>query len=222
MTNSPKKDLLILHQLLDALLRKSFRLWDNEQDIDKEKLTETSLLNHQYMIGLFPPIKLEQLEKTIRENKSNSLSLERKIHLPPLSLDSEFIPILSTDLNLDEKPPKTCFRIEMYRYKSTSGCKLQAIAFRFECQGQKSVHGYNHAQLTTECHGISLPESPKWIPQQIPCLPILTDSSVVSILLCILVSLYGKGLYPKLLRSIKIDKEYTESLQHILWIPRNQ
>jgi len=222
MPNSPKKDLSILHELLEVLLRKSFRLWEGEKDINKKELNETSLINHEYMIELFPPIKLEQLEKMIKRRESNSLSLERKIHLPPLSFDSEFIPILSTDLDLDKTPPEINFRVEMYRYESASGCKLQAIAFRFECEDPNSVHGYYHAQFTAESHGTSLPDCPKWIPQQVPCFPLITDFSAVSVLFCILVSLYGKGLYPKIFRSVRIDNKYTNSLRHILWVPKVQ
>lgn len=219
---APKKDLLIIHQILEVLLRKSARLWENKRDINKEELSETSLFNHQFMIELFPPIKSEQLEKIFKGTKNNSLSLERKIHLPPLSFDSEFIPIFSAELDLDKIPPEISFRIEMYRYKSTTGGKLQAIAFRFECGEEKSAHGYYHAQFTTECHGKSLPDCPKWIPQQIPCIPIMADLSAVSMLFCILVSLYGKGLYPKILRSVRIDKKYTNSLRHILWVTKIQ
>lgn len=222
MPYSPKKDLSILHQLLEVLLRKSFRLWENEKDIDKKELNETSLINHQYMIELFPPIKLVRLEKMVKGRTSNCLLLEKNIHLPPLSYDSEFIPILSADLDLDETPPEINFRIEMYRYKSASGCKLQAIAFRFECEDQRSVHGYYHAQFTAEPHGTSLPDCPKWIPQHIPCFPLITDFSAVSVLFCILVSLYGKGLYPKIFHSVNIDNKYTNALRHILWVPKVQ
>jgi len=220
MSDSPKKDLAIMRQLLEVLLRKSFRLWDEGKDMDKESLSDNAISNHQYMIESFPPIKLEKLEKIVGEAASNSLSLERKIHLPPLNFDSEFIPILSTTLDLDKSPPEISFRIEMYRYKSESGCKLQAIAFRFEGGHKDSLHDYYHVQLTTECHGTSLPDCPKWIPQQIPCIPILMDSSVVSMLFCVLVSLYGKGFYPKIFRSVRIDDKYTNSLRHILWIPK--
>jgi hypothetical protein len=222
MPYSPKKDLSIFHQLLEILLRRSFRLWREGKDIERKDLNEKSLFNHQYWIEAFPPIKLGQLEKMFKGKTSNSLLLERKIHLPPLSFDSEFIPILSADLDLDRTPPALHFRVEMYRYKSTSGCKPQAVAFRFECEDQKSVHGYYHAQFTAEVHGTSLPDCPKWIPQHIPCFPLITNSSAVSVLFCVLVSLYGKGLYPKIFRGVNIDNKYTNSLRHILWPPKIQ
>lgn len=144
----------------------------------------------------------------------------RNLYLLPLEDDPDFVPILSLDCNLNER--RANFRVDMYRLHNTVDNtvdnRLHCVGYRFEIGQADSKHDYHHVQFTNRRPqsegGHPLPESPQWAPVQVPCIPV-PATRVVALILCLVISFYGKRAPDHLLRNVLrgIDNDFIR----VLW-----
>jgi hypothetical protein len=105
--------------------------------------------------------------------------------------------------------------------KLNEGERPDCIGFRFEGSeaedGEECDHNYWHMQLVSKIKtkiGNRFPVSKNWLPTGIPCIPIKTQCPV-SLLLCLLVSLYGPDIFSYLI-DVSVDDKYKQPLQDVL------
>jgi len=180
---------------------------------------------HEKTIHIFPPMNRQQVEYLLSDRsknpKSDFFSLDKPafFYLPPLEKNSEFAPILILRCDYNESPPETRLMILMIRH---IGDEEKCFGFRFEGPAIDSMHDYWHAQITTELRRRGgrqkLPGCPDWIPDEVPCIP-TTAKCPVSLILCMLISLYGKRIFNEFFADLNIDPKYKKPLEPIL---RNQ
>lgn len=216
MNGSAQKDFVWVCNLLKEIHIKSNNKWSTFKNLSGSKLDSPTLDNFSNVKEFKNPMKYEELEyliKNAQESKNLSLHLNKNLYLPPLEYNSEFIPILFLDCDLNKSDPDVSFKINLFRsIIEENTIKLQYFGVRFEIHGPESPHGYYHFQVT---HAHS-PGCPDWVPNTLPCIPIRCKCPV-SLLLCMLISFYGKGMFNKLFRGdMNIDKNYTECLKDIL------
>lgn len=151
---------------------------------------------------------------------SNFFETGRKaVHLPPLKMNSEFVPIMDLRIDLENDPIDINYRISMFtpRSDSETDFDFRHIGFRFESphmenldDRDESSHDFWHMQITP----LEEIESNLFLPDKTPCFPVKTTNSV-SFLLYTLICFYGKKYHRNLFSKGEIDGEYIAPLKNI-------
>ena len=201
-----------LRQLFDLLLREQQRSW-----YEQRRGRKPSRDAQQLWQRLVPSLK--PIEETVFEHwfpaSSDELHVDFSqrqmvLYLPPLEKDAEFVPILDVKCDLDGTRTEIELRVLLVRQvedcKTNGEGKLRCIGFRLESphgdreqreteEGEKKVegrHDFYHAQLIRGLRWGPAFKSPDWLPCTQPSLP-LTANCPVTLVLCLLLTLYGKG-----------------------------
>ena len=205
--------------ILRQLRKASDGHWKERTTVLGEALGEETYSGYLKLINKFPPIEFPRLNRILHVSpKSRDLSLrieEGCFYLPPLPQksshgDASFVVTLSVECKLVERSMN--MRIEMHRVKDDA---LHGIGYRFELGAGQ--HAYCHVTLTNKrATGEPLARCPDWLPTSIPRTPASAKCSV-SMIVCILLALYGKGGYRKLQsEGVEVDGKYLVALEHIL------
>jgi len=140
------------------------------------------------------------------------LGTNGSIYMPPLDDDPLFVPLLSFEI--DSTNPKVCFRVELYRHDESRDF-VDYAGFRFETPNQgSSKHQYYHVQPIEEMTGL-IAEFPNKSPKLLgtaPCIPIHADNPV-SLLLGLILSLYGLEGYNKITTGLRIDESFSKYIE---------
>jgi len=215
------KDYGFMCQVLMTLAKKSETLWSEKRDLNGSDIRCGMRDSYEFMISSKHPITSKALEELINEgSRRRELCFDSKFYLPPLQDNSEFIPVFSLKCNLGSPSPKTSLRVEMYRVvKIGRGKETHCLGMRFEVHGNGSEHNYCHVQLSSEHRWKGskdlLPNCPRWIPTEIPRIPLMADCPV-SLIIALLVSFYGKHQTREMMKSIRFDGKYEQALRR-LW-----
>jgi hypothetical protein len=220
-----------LRQLFLFLYTEQERDWNPQRQGRKPSARAQKLRNH--LVVPLPPVRETDLEKWFPSRPSSDelrvdFSQEgRVLYLPPLQKNAEFVPILCTKCNVKGNKAEVNLQVMMVRL-SDDGRTLQGIGFRLETPSQEeqketqvkdSIHGFYHAQLIRGfgC-GLSV-ECPDWLPEDQPSFP-LAANSPTTLVLCLLLTLYGKKAYLDLFRSVsplgKLLKEDVEGIKRCI------
>ena len=169
--------------------------------------------------------------------KPSGLNLDfskRVLYLPPLEKKGNFVPILSLSCTLGETQCSAQFKVMLVCLDEDK--KLCGIGFRLETpenmnqnvdeRSNEGIHDFFHAQLIRKFDRLA-PDStqginsPKWLPKAQPSFPLPADCPV-SLLLCLIVTLYGRTYYNEFLEIYGTSKtqEYQDKLD--LWINPGQ
>ena len=164
------------------------------------------------------------------------------IYLPPLEKDPDCVPILSPYFKLKE--PQSIAKLRVMLVKLDENRKpdgIYGIGFRMEtpekinkdvtpstdCQNinttnKGGIHDFHHAQLIRKFGQGKLDnklqiDCPIWIPQSQPSFPLPAECPV-TLLLCMLVTLYGRKCYNRFLEDHTIFEieQYKQGLNR--WI----
>jgi len=201
------KDFEMMCVLLESLLDLSEHLWSTRKDLDGNALDAgTTMRNFDMtLIKTRSPLTHKDLD-FLRKKSRNSRLRFSGFYLPPLDEDKEFIPILSLDCNLGSSPPRLSLRVGMTKYIKGKKLRPVSLGFRFEMGIPKSNHNYHHMQLTGTPHDEPLEGCPE-LPETYPCV-ITPAKCSVSLLLCLLLSLYGSRISKHGIFTANIDKKY--------------
>lgn len=192
--------------------------------------------------GLFQRAKIEsKTSKTVELNFSQA-QRGRVLYLPPLEKDPCCIPILSLYCKLKELQSIAKFRVLLVRLDENRGPHgIYGIGFRMETpekinqntspstnnQGTNTTnnnghHDFHHAQLIRKFGQDELDnklqiDCPIWLPQSQPSFPLPAECPV-TLLLCLLVTLYGRKYYNQFLTDHNIFeiRQYQQELNR--WI----
>jgi len=215
MMDYDPRDFRILCRIIKELEAFSTSEWGKIKR-KKEKEHLEAIDNHELLIGMYPPISKGRLNKIAHERtREPQMQITRPFYLPPLEGEnSEFVPILN--IECDMRRGNISYRLGMIKYIHTSKKKrARGFGFRFECEHITSKHGYPHVRITTHPLTIPIQKCPSWIPQHIPCLP-MPATNVVTLLLCIIVSLYGKYKSGKMISNLKLSEKYKKPILNII------
>lgn len=210
------QDFRILCRVLKELEYFSSAEWSRIKQIKKDEDKHLAFDNHETLSGMYPSISRGKLRKIAHEStRAPRFVLDESLYLPPIYGDnSEFVPVLN--IQCDFNRPKICYRLGMIKYVRTKKMdRARGFGFRFECEHLTSIHGYPHMQVTTQPLTIPFQKSPSWIPQNVPCIP-LPAQDVVSLLLCVIISLYGSKRSGKMIKDLKIAEKYKQPIKNIL------
>jgi len=205
-------------ELLTVVVRQSEVLWRRWVDLSGTSLSKETRDNYDFLSNRMRPTGSEEL-RSLKEKSKSSLSLDLSkefLYLPPLLDNEKFVPILSLECNLRSSPLKMSLHVLMYKSEPSSafGPRLQGIGFRFEIHPD-GAHDFWHVQICSKNGDQNLPGCPRWMPSKIPCIPVLA-SNPVSLIFCMLISFYGKGICNRLFSDINVPREYRETLKSIL------
>ena len=178
------------------------------------------------LIHRMNPMREEELERLMPKSGAPKCDFEEArnqyFYLPPLERGSGFVALLFLRCNLESSDDDICFQVVFYRYleKEKEDRRLQSYGFRFEGPhvDEGGRHQFYHAQLMTSLRKGSKTEKlqcPRWIHEHIPAFP-LTAAGPVSLLLCVLGSLYGPGEFQDYITLEGIDRECIERISHLL------
>jgi hypothetical protein len=213
----PEAEFDRLGQLLIRIFHISMLQWKRNRTLEGEKVDNATADDYQKLLVSKPPIAEGELKNLLRKPKRKRLLLDRPFYLPPLKYDREFIPVLQMDWKSIEDGSDISIRIEMHRYVQEypggSRSYLRSLGFRFEIHRGKA-HDYMHVQVTK-------PGVPEWLPTSLPCIPTIAKCPV-SLLFCVLASLYGKNMYNMFFADINTPNECLNPLKEILTTPRRQ
>ena len=137
-------------------------------------------------------------------------------YLPPLWGDNKnFIPILYLTCDLREQPAEFQIRIGLICIDNVSTApQPRIIGYRYEKEPGNSRHNYYHTQLTLRPlePEITLPLFSPDLPEQTPSIPV-PARCIVSVFLCMLVSLYGSQYVIDIIRELDIATDIIRPLE---------
>lgn len=159
---------------------------------------------YDMLIGRCPPIEEKELGSLFPDVETVEIDFSGRskvLYLPRLEKNPEFVPILSLQCSLDETGTNAKLRVMLVSPNGEKE-KLHGIGFRLESPhgdegdeedggNELGRHGFYHAQLIRSL-GYGPPvECPSWLPETQPSFPLTADDPV-TLVLCLLLSLYGK------------------------------
>lgn len=204
----------VLKSILTPLLKIQQSVWiDEEPNRIRSSQALATYKALFYEFGLLP-ITLEDIEKLLPLSESDGMNFSKYgkvLYLPPLKNDACFVPILSLSWKLKESHSTAQLRV---MFVSLDDCfeedrKFYGIGFRMETPGSwnqdtdppanPGTHDFHHAQLIQEFDQKKLDnklqiECPCWIPETQPSFPLPAECPV-TMLLCLIVTLYGRDYY---------------------------
>jgi len=149
------------------------------------------------------------------------------IFLPPLQDNMDCVPVLylpesTRTWEMSSKADCVKYCVALFRDSGRGKAAVKSIVYRFETAhrreegGDEGKHSYCHCQAS---HGpernISVAGCPDWLPDEVPCFP-LRANDPVSLLLCLVISLYGRGSVKRMFGSIgRLDKHYLQPIRDI-------
>jgi hypothetical protein len=225
------------NQILNPLCKIQESAWFGEEEEWKPSkcALETYKFVSEQRLQSLQPIKSEDIKQFFPSSDSTNVNFfkeNRVLYFPPMrkdAEDAEFVPIFSLCCNLSRNQSIARFRVMLVTLDKNDKTKLNGIGFRMETpeginhdantDGNNStgIHKFHHAQLiqqfSPEQFGNILPtECPSWIPESQPSFPMPADCPV-TLLLCIILTLYGWEYYKKICYSIRGIEQYLKKLE---------
>lgn len=216
-----------LRQLFEWLLEEQRRSWfPHNGNSRRSRPSARAMEVWHLLINSCPPIEEKDIDywfPTTAKDLDVDFSRKRRfLYLPPLEKDAEFVPVLSLKCFLNADRRVTRLRVMLVCLSEDDGepgkKELRAVKFRLEGphgdeqenerneeEGDKPEgrHDFYHAQLVQDSVGGSRIESPNWLPESQPSFPLVANCPV-TLVLCLLLTLYGKR------QSLKLIKRNTD------------
>ena len=222
-----KKTITTLKNILIPLCKK--------QESVRQNLSSPALETYQTASKILPPITLPDIKNLFKNCKANSSQWSKVLYLPPVEKHDYFVPILSLNFKLNETQSIAQFRVMLICLKNNTTDEFNGIGFRMETpriMDQNSsmttnngIHDFYHAQLVRKLDSKLKNKlqitCPNWIPDSQPSFPLPVDCPV-TLLLCLIVTLYGKKYCNQFLEEHKSNIPYIKLYRDKLnkWINR--
>ena len=211
------KTVATLEDILTPLFQIQKSAWrDRNSEL---KPSKKALKTYQSISVVVPPITLNET-KFIYKPPNYVLDFSKRgrvLYLPPLQNKvAGFVPILSPCCKLNRK--KSAARLQVMLVHLDQRLNPFGMGFRLETPertnqnanstDQEGLHDFHHAQLIREFRVKRLDESlriscPWWLPTTQPSFPLPAQCPVM-LLLCLILTLYGKRYYNQFLADNEI------------------
>jgi hypothetical protein len=196
------KTLTTLKDILTPLCKPRRLVWANE--------------GWEHVFTQWRPIAREELEELFTPPRTVSGPVEvdfsksergQVLYLPPLEKNPRCVPILSLYCKLNNQQSIVKFRVMLVCLDNEG--KPYGIGFRMETPESmnqnvntptnEGIHDFHHAQLIRKFGQRELDcklkiECPSWLPESQPSFPLPAECPVM-LLLCLILTLYGKRYY---------------------------
>ena len=218
-----------LKNILMPLFEIQTDAWFNPEPEPKPSCQASEIFQH--LSERWEPIMdFEEIGHLFKPSKLRLDFSKRVLYLPPLEKKFDFVPILSLSCILDKNQSSAQFKVMLVCLDEHK--KLCGIGFRMETpenmnqnvdtSSNEGIHDFYHAQLIRKFDqrapdSIQGFDCPSWLPQSQPSFPLPADCPV-SLLLCLIVTLYGKKYYKNFLNTHGTPKteQYQDKLD--LWV----
>lgn len=219
------KTITAFNHILTSLCDIQESAWNNENA--EWKPSKRALKTYKSVFQQLPysirPIKSKDIERFFCSSQKcvnlNFFEEKKVLYLPPMKRDAEdakFVPIFSLSCNLSRNQNVARFRVMLVSLEENI---LKGIGFRMEPPeniNQNGRHNFHHAQFIQQFspkqYGNILPtKCPNWLPESQPAFPMPADCPV-TLLLCILLTLYGWDFYNKFCDKLSTTDEYRKKL----------
>ena len=229
-----KETINALKHILMPLFQIQFDTWLDP----KLKLRSSSQVSKifQSLSKRWEPIGVfEEIEHSFKPSQLVLDFSNRVLYLEPLlQKTTYFVPILSLSCILNKTQSSAHFKVMLVCLDENE--KLCSIGFRMETpermnqnvntSSNDGIHDFYHAQLIRKFDQRA-PDStqgfdcPSWLPQSQPSFPLPADCPV-TLLLCLIVTLYGRNYYTDFLNTHGTSKteQYQDKLD--LWVNPDQ
>ncbi len=200
-----------------------------EQEYVRQNLFPQALEAYETVLERLPPITLPEIKNLFKQcctpsetYKANSSQWGKVLYLPPVEQYNYFLPTLSLNCRLNENQSIAQFRVMLIRIEENKTThEFCGIGFRMETPGSAAqnscatvndgIHDFYHAQLVRKLDSKLKNKlqitCPNWIPDAQPSFPLAADCPV-TLLLCLIVTLYGKKYYSQFLEEHKNNMPY--------------
>ena len=223
------------NQILTPLCEIQESAWFREEERwgASKRALETYKFVSQRRLQSLRPIKPEDVNQFFPHSKSANVNFfeENKVlYLPPLKRDAddaEFVPIFSLYCNLTKDKSIAKFRVMLVTLDKTNQA-LDGIGFRMETpeSGDRTddnsigIHDFYHAQLIQRFSPKQFSDKLQtkclsWLPESQPSFP-LSANCPVTLLLCLIVTLYGRKYYTKICGRILGIEQYRNKLAELM------
>ena len=206
-----------LKDVLTPLFQIQEEAWFAEEP--KWKPTEQALETYRAVVGKWEPMTLGDIEYLFGRSELilDFSTWGKVLYLKPLEKNAEFVPVLSLSCTLTETLSIARLRVMLVcldRNQDPYG-----IGFRMETpesmnqNGNEAdnvgIHDFHHAQLIRKFCQPKLDKklqvcSPDWLPTTQPSFP-LSAKCPVTLLLCLILTLYGKRYFDEFLLENEIS-----------------
>ena len=225
--NTMRKTVNTLENILTLLFQIQNSAW-HEKD-PKLKPSKRALKTYHTISGSVPPITLEET-RFVYKPPNYVLDFSQRgrvLYLPPLQNKvASFVPILSPYCKLNQT--RSIARLQVMLIRADRNRNSFGMGFRLETPGRTNqnanatdkagIHDFYHAQLIREFRQKRLDkplpiDCPSWLPVTQPSFP-LPARCPVMLLLCLIVTLYGRKYYNQFLTENPIFdiRQYREIL----------
>jgi hypothetical protein len=205
------KTLATLKEILTPLCKPRRLVWANE--------------GWEHVFTQWRPIAREELEELFTPPRTVSGPVEvdfsksergQVLYLPPVERNPRCVPILSLYCKLNNQQSIVKFRVMLVCLDNEG--KPYGIGFRMETPESmnqnvntptnEGIHDFHHAQLIQKFGQTRLNklliDCPGWIPESQPSFP-LPAKCPVTLLLCLIVTLYGRKCYNQFLDNYLVN-----------------
>lgn len=180
-------------------------------DYDRLNGRFDELLDKVYVRYQFGDLDASELRSMLSKCPDVEMRTHNKfLHLEPIKKDIlPFVTLQSSDNWIH-------FRIYALLTTLDKDCKLQSLGIRFETdegdvEGSPGSHDFCHAQLCNNINKHVGCLSSSWIPESQPSIPLDADNQI-SLVLCMLTSLYG-GAHVR--KKLNTDRDLKEHLNNV-------
>ena len=205
-----KRKISALQNILESLFKIQRSAWLGDQG--RWKPSRPALRTYKALEKECEPITFERIEYLFKRPELVLNFSDRVLYLPPLKKDPNFVPVLSLSCKLNETQSIARFRVMLIC--SDNDKKFRGIGFRLETpEGQnqeeetpanEGTHDFHHAQLIRRLDQTILDklpiDCPCWLPQSQPSFP-MPAKCPVTMLLCLIVTLYGREGYKQFFKT---------------------
>ena len=232
------KAISALKNLLIHLFEIQESAWFREEN--KWKPSCQALKTYRRISATWVPMEFKNINHEFDTSELDIDFSNRFLYLPPLKKDANFVPVLSLCCKLNETQSVAKFRVMLVCLDTCFGAnrEVYGIGFRMETPhsqdqnadtsanedgetpAHRGIHDFHHAQLIRTFrrntpHDEPQIDCPIWLPQSQPSFP-LPAKCPVTLLLCLMVTLYGKEDYYNFCRRIDFIDRYLKKLDS--WI----
>lgn len=212
-------------QILTPLCELQESAWNGEEPNWKpsKRALETYKFVFEQRLQSVKPVKSKEIDQFFSPSdtaKVNFFKENRVLYLPPLrknAENAEFVPIFSLCCNLSRDQNIARFRVMLVSLDENDKTKLNGIGFRMETPDGTGIHDFYHAQLIQQFSPKQFGDKlrikcPSWLPESQPSFPMPADCPV-TLLLCIILTLYGWEYYKKICYRIDGIEQYLKKLE---------
>lgn len=155
------------------------------------------LVSQRYKI--FQDVEIEKL--LAAGDVFDSLDHKKFLLLEPVELGGWMLPVLSFGYDFRRSNPEFRIRLALFLFEELEKREeLRAVGYRFESPEGEGIHHYYHAQgiraFDKKNEDWRIP-CPDWMPTKQPALA-LDANSPITLVACILISLYGRAFISEL------------------------